>query len=176
MPEPTVDPDVWPQDLPPTVPAEAERRRVLPGLLWRQLTRALAERRDVLAVIAAGGALGSLARWGLSQLMPTAPGGFAWATFTANVSGCLLIGVLMVFVTRAWPPSRYRRPFLGVGVVGGYTTFSTYLLDARAMLLAGHAARAGGYVFGSLLAGVLAVWAGMLLARLLLPSPSRRAT
>ena len=135
-----LDPDVTDADLTP--PAAR------PGL-------------DVLAVIAVGGALGSLARWGLSQLFPHDGSGFPWATFDANVSGCLLLGVLMALIADVLPPSRYLRPFLGVGVLGGYTTFSTYLLDVRNLLASGAAGTAAGYLVGSLLAGTAAVWVGI---------------
>jgi len=124
------------------------------------------ERWDVLGVIAVGGALGSVARWQLSVRLPHPPDGFAWATFDANVTGCLLLGVLMVFVTDVWAPSRYVRPFLGVGVLGGFTTFSTYMLDARNLLVAGRTGTAAAYVFGSVAAGLVAVWVGVTLARL----------
>jgi CrcB protein len=133
--------------------------------LWIRFGRAVSARRDLLAVIAIGGAIGSVARWSLMLAMPHAAGAFAWSTWVANVSGCFLIGVLMVFVIDVWPPSRYVRPFLGVGILGGYTTFSTYMLDARAMLVAGRPALAGAYLFGSLFAGLLAVWVAVLLTR-----------
>jgi len=126
----------------------------------------MTNRWDILAVIAIGGALGSLARWTLSRLLPHPADAFPWATFDTNVSGCLLLGVLMVFVLDVLPPSRYLRPFLGVGVLGGFTTFSTYMLDARGLLVAGRTATAGAYLFGSLFAGLVAVWAGVTLARL----------
>src|SRR5690348_233451 len=73
----------------------------------------------VLVAIAIGGGLGALARYGLSQLLPTRPGEFPWATFFTNVLGCLLIGVLMVLITERWTVHRLVRPFLGVGVLGG---------------------------------------------------------
>jgi len=125
-----------------------------------------AARWDVLLVVAVGGALGSLGRWALSQAVTTAPGGFPWATLLANVSGGFAIGVLMVFVLDVWTPSRLVRPFLGVGVLGGFTTVSTYLLDTRALIVADRAPLAASYVFGTLAAGLTAVWAGILLARL----------
>ncbi|MTJ62235.1 fluoride efflux transporter CrcB [Nocardia seriolae] len=88
----------------------------------------------ILAVISAGGALGALARYGLAQLWPTPPGGFPWATFATNVIGCFLIGILMVAVTEIWVAHPLVRPFLGVGILGGFTTFSTYANDTRALL------------------------------------------
>jgi CrcB protein len=135
----------------------------------------MVNRGDILAVIAAGGAVGSLARWSLSLALPHPTGTFPWATFTANVTGCLLIGLLMIFVLDVWPPSRYVRPFLGVGVLGGYTTFSTYMLDARALLVAGRTTLAGQYVFGSLFAGLAAIWVGVTLARILVRLASLQA-
>lgn len=129
--------------------------------MLRDLRRALRSRWDVLAVIAAGGAVGSLARWGLGRAFAVPPGRFPWATFVTNVSGCLLIGALMVFVLDVWPPSRYRRPFLGVGVLGGFTTFSTYLLDTHGLLAARHPGTALTYLVGSLVAGLAAVWLGI---------------
>jgi len=125
------------------------------------LPRAALPRWDVLAVIAAGGAVGSLGRWGLTLLLPHPAGAFPWATFAANTAGCALLGVLMVFVVEMWPPSRYARPFLGVGVLGGFTTFSTFMLDARSLLVAGRTAPALAYVAGSLAAGLAAVVVGI---------------
>jgi CrcB protein len=122
-------------------------------------------RWDVLLVVAAGGALGSLGRWALGELVPEPHGGFPWATFLENVSGSFALGLLVVFLLDVWPPSRYLRPFLGVGVLGGFTTFSTYALDTRALLADGRAGLAGVYLFGTLLAALIAVWLGLAVAR-----------
>ncbi len=159
-----VDPDVDREDH-GTVAATGPRRRAEPRQLWPRLRRALASRRDILGVIAVGGAIGSLGRWSLTVALPHQPDAFAWATFIANVSGCLLIGALMVFVTEVWPPSRYLRPFLGVGVLGGYTTFSTAMLDTRSLLVSGRPGLAGVYLFGSAAAGLIAVWVAIVAAR-----------
>lgn len=128
--------------------------------------RDLASRWDILLVIAAGGALGSLARWGLGQVLADRGGDFPWATFLENVTGALALGVLMVFVVEVWPPTRYVGPFLGIGVLGGYTTFSAYMLDTRELVDTGHASLAAVYLFGTLGLGLLAVWLGIVLARL----------
>jgi CrcB protein len=151
-------------------PRGRDRVRYLSGR-GRQVMRS---RGDILAVIAAGGALGSLARYGLGLLWPHPAGAFPWATFITNVTGCLLLGALMVFLVEALPPSRYLRPFLGVGVLGGFTTFSTYMLDARELLVSNRTALAGEYVFGGLLGGVVAVWAGAGGTRLLIRLARRR--
>lgn len=125
-------------------------------------------RWDVLLVIAIGGALGSLARWSIGHALPRSADGFPSATFLENVSGALCLGVLMVVVLDLWPTNRYARPFAGVGVLGGYTTFSTYALEIRDLLAAGDAGTAIAYLFVSVAAGLLAVWLGMGSARLAL--------
>ncbi len=116
----------------------------------------------VLAVIACGGILGSLARHALQQAWPPEPDRFPWATFSVNVSGCLFIGALMALVSQVWPGRRLLRPFLGVGVLGGYTTFSAYADDIQQALAARAPAVAMLYLTGTLLGALLAVWAGVI--------------
>jgi fluoride exporter len=123
---------------------------------------------DVLLVIAVGGGLGGLARYAVQAALPTASWGFPWATFAVNVSGCLLLGMLMVFATEGRTPHRYVRPFLGVGVLGGYTTFSTYTAQSRALLAGGHAVTGLTYLVVSVLVGLLACAVGLGMARSLL--------
>lgn len=121
---------------------------------------------DVTLVVAAGGALGAVARHGLAVWMPAAPASFPWATFWTNVSGCLLIGVLMVLVTEvAGRPHRLLRPFVGVGFLGGFTTFSTYAVQAHQLRAEQVPGTALAYVFGTLAAALLAVEVGMFLTR-----------
>ncbi|MEU5722155.1 CrcB family protein [Micromonospora sp. NPDC047738] len=117
----------------------------------------------VLGVIAAGGVLGALARAGLQTAFPHPPTGFPWATFGVNVTGCLLIGVLMAVIS-ARPASPLVRPFLGVGVLGGYTTFSTYVVDAQRAVAAGAPGTALAYLAATLVGALLAVWLGDALA------------
>ncbi|RCG28547.1 CrcB family protein [Sphaerisporangium album] len=124
--------------------------------------------------VSAGGVLGALARYGLSVALPHPRGAFPWATLLTNVSGCLLIGVLMVLVGEVWAGRRLLRPFLGVGVLGGYTTFSTSVVDVHQALAAGAAGTALAYL-GATVAGALAgVWAGSALTARLLASRGRR--
>ena len=138
--------DVTPDGV-PTVPARALR-----------LVRA---RRDILFMIALGGALGAAARYGLAVGLPHSPGAFPWSTLLANVAGCLAIGVLMVIVVERAPTSRLVRPFFGTGLLGGFTTFSTYSLDTRNLLAAGRPAVAAAYLLGTLVLGLLAVVVGL---------------
>lgn len=119
----------------------------------------------ILGVIALGGGLGGVARYGLGLLLPARPGQFPWGTFTVNVLGCFLIGVLMVLITDVWPARRLVRPFLGVGVLGGFTTFSTYAVETLALLRPGTAGVAFAYLAGTLIGAMLAVIAGVWLTR-----------
>ncbi|GAB2973918.1 fluoride efflux transporter FluC [Nocardioides montaniterrae] len=114
---------------------------------------------DLLPVIALGGALGALARWGMAHALPAT--GFAWSTVTTNLVGCALIGVLMALMIDRWSHTRFVRPFLGVGVLGGFTTFSTSQLDTHRLLADGRPAVALAYVATTLVGGVLAVWLGL---------------
>jgi CrcB protein len=116
---------------------------------------------DLLPFIAAGGAVGSLARWGLSEALPHGQADFPWATFWENVTGAFLLGLLMAFVLDVLAHTRYIRPFLGVGVLGGYTTFSTYMVDARGLFASGHPGTAFTYVGLTLALGLLATFAGL---------------
>jgi CrcB protein len=120
---------------------------------------------SVLAAISAGGVAGALARYSLDAAFPHRPAGFAWTTFGVNVSGCLLIGALMVLVTDVWPHRRLLRPFLGTGLLGGYTTFSAYIVDIQYLLAAGAVRTALAYLAGTLLAALAAVSAGITIAR-----------
>ena len=116
--------------------------------------------RHVLAAVAAGGALGATGRWLVSEAVPVA-GGFPWPTFLVNMSGALLIGVLMVVVTDVVTGRPLLRPFLGIGVLGGWTTFSTYAVEARDLVAAGEPGLASLYVVASVVVGLLATWAGI---------------
>jgi CrcB protein len=119
----------------------------------------------VLSAISAGGALGATARFGLGRAFPAAPGGFPWTTFLINVSGCLLIGVLMVLVSDVWTGRRLVRPFVGVGVLGGFTTFSTYVVDIQRLVDAGAAGTGLAYLAGTAVAAVAATYVGIVVAR-----------
>lgn len=159
-----------PPDLPIDPDVEGpERRPLLPGRpSARAVVRsAVRERGDVLAVVAAGGAVGAAARLWVSTVAPYREGSFPWGTFLVNVTGCLAIGVLMVLALEVWPSNRYLRPFAGVGVLGGYTTFSAYALESRDLVASGHGAVATAYLLTSVGAGAAAAATGILAARAL---------
>ena len=115
----------------------------------------------LLGAVAAGGVLGSLARYAVGLALPHASGSFAWSTCVVNVTGSLAMGVLVVWVLWMTAPHPWLRPFLGVGVLGGWTTFSSYALDVRAMVQTGHGLDATAYLLGSLVAGLVAVGLGV---------------
>ncbi len=124
-----------------------------------------------MAAIAAGGALGASARYGVGVALPHPPDRLPWATLLVNVSGCLLIGALMVLIVEVWVAHRLVRPFLGVGVLGGYTTFSTYTVEAQQLLQAGRPGLALAYLAITIVAALLAVQAGVTLTRVLAVRP-----
>ncbi|MER7277136.1 CrcB family protein [Dactylosporangium sp. NPDC000244] len=114
----------------------------------------------VLGAISAGGVCGALARFGLAQAWPHARGGFPWSTLVVNVTGCLLIGALMVIVTEVATERRLLRPFAGVGVLGGYTTFSTYAVEIHQTASAGSPWAALTYLAVTVVGALIAVWTG----------------
>jgi CrcB protein len=134
-------------------------------------------RRDapVLGAIAVGGVVGALARYGLGVAFPHPRTGFPWATFGVNVSGCLLIGTLIVAVTEGSTVHPLTRPFLGTGVLGGYTTFSTAMVDTQHLWRSGAAGTGLAYLLGTVAAALAAVSVGVLGARWWLELRRRRA-
>ncbi|MZD05568.1 fluoride efflux transporter CrcB [Streptomyces sp. SID5785] len=154
MTEEPVDPDTGP--LP-----DAPRPAVLRG------------QGPVIAVVAAGGALGAVARYGAAQIWPTASGTFPWTTLVVNVTGCAVIGVFMAVLTDLWAAHRLVRPFFGTGVLGGFTTFSTYAVDIRQLTDAGAARTALGYLALTAVAALAAVWTASHLTRRVIERSTR---
>jgi CrcB protein len=91
------------------------------------------------------------------------------ATLLVNLSGCLLIGVLMVLITEVWTAHPLVRPFLGVGVLGGYTTFSSATVEVQELVTAGRPGLALAYLVGTAVAALLAVQLGVVVTRLVVP-------
>jgi CrcB protein len=123
-------------------------------------------RPDVLAVIAAGGMLGASARYGIARWLPTEPCRFPWATFWTNLSGSFLLGLFLVLVLERFPPTRYLRPFVATGIIGAFTTMSTYEVETALLVKDGHLLTALLYGVGSLFAGVVLAYAGIRAGRL----------
>ena len=115
------------------------------------------DRRELLAIFV-GGFAGAVARAEIGvALAPSSPTAWPWATFLVNVAGAALLGYGVTRLQERLPLSAYRRPFLGTGVCGALTTFSTMQLEILRMLDAGCIGRAAGYAAASLLAGFGAV-------------------
>jgi fluoride exporter len=110
-----------------------------------------------LAAIFAGGVLGALARAGVEQGLPHGTGRWPWATFAVNLAGAFVLGAAVTRLQERLAPTRYVRPFLGTGLCGALTTFSTVQLELVQML-DGHCwALALGYAAASLAGGFGAV-------------------
>lgn len=121
------------------------------------------EQAPVVAAVAVGGAIGACARYAVALALPF--DGFPWATLAANVSGCALMGVLMVAITELWVGHRLLRPLLGTGVLGGYTTFSTFAGDVDSMIASGQTVRALAYLLATPVAALIATWTAASLTR-----------
>lgn len=121
--------------------------------------------RWVLPTIAVGGMLGASARHGLELAVPAGAGAFPLATFVTNVSGCALIGLLMVYVVELGSGHPLLRPFVGVGVLGGFTTFSTYSVQTTTLIEGDEPALALIYLFGTVATALAAVIVGVFLGR-----------
>ncbi|WP_327299170.1 MULTISPECIES: CrcB family protein [unclassified Streptomyces] len=119
----------------------------------------------VLAAVSLGGMAGASARYGAALLWLTADGAFPWTTFVVNTAGCSVIGVFMVVISEARSVHRLVRPFFGTGVLGGFTTFSTYAVDIQGLVNGGHARTALAYLALTLLSALAAVWATASLTR-----------
>lgn len=119
-----------------------------------------------LLLVGIGGALGSMARFAVSAwAMQAMPGRFPAWTFAVNVLGCLLAGLLAGWAERHAVFDDATRQFLMIGVLGGFTTFSAFGLETAQLLRRGDWLLAGGYVAGSVLLGIAAIFAGLWLAQ-----------
>jgi CrcB protein len=119
-----------------------------------------------VGLVALGGAGGSVARLLLAEWAGQRWGAaFPWGTFIANISGALLIGLLMgLLLSRPTIPPHYRL-LLGTGVLGGYTTFSSWMYESWALADGGALSRAALNVGLGVVAGLVAAWAGLQLGR-----------
>jgi len=160
-----VDPDV--DDRPARPPRRSSHRRPSsrPGHLRDEAT--------LVGTIAVGGSLGALARYLAGRAWGTGGAAFPWTTLTVNVVGCALIGVLMVLVADVWTGRRLLRPFVGTGVLGGFTTFSTYAVDIQRLATGGHALIALAYLVVTVVAALAAVWVAAVGTRALVERRAR---
>ena len=118
----------------------------------------------MLAAVTAGGALGSFARYELARVFPVEPGQFPTSTLVINTAGAFVLGFLLVLLVERLPPSRYARAFLAVGVIGAFTTFSTFAVETI-QLADGHVLVAATFVIASIGFGLTLAWLGIVAAR-----------
>ena len=128
---------------------------------------------SVLGVIAAGGAIGASARYLVGLAWPTPAGSLPWATMVINLAGCALIGVLMVLVAEVWIGQRLLRPFVGTGILGGFTTFSTYAVDIQQLIAGRHPGVALVYLAATVIGALAAVWVATHVTRALVKRSRR---
>jgi CrcB protein len=117
----------------------------------------------VLAAL--GGALGALARWAVGEAFPHSPGAWPWATLLVNLTGCLLLGALFAVLAAHAPEPSWVRPLVGVGLLGGYTTYSAFAVEIVDLTRSGAVLTATAYLLLSVVGGVLAVALGAVAVR-----------
>ncbi|MEO5366397.1 MAG: fluoride efflux transporter CrcB [Magnetococcus sp. WYHC-3] len=121
-----------------------------------------------MAAVALGGALGAVARYLVTGWVGAWLGrSFPWGTLTVNVTGSLLMGMLFHLLVERWGPAPLWRMLLMVGVLGAFTTFSSFALETLQLLETGLTSSAALNILASVILCLLAVWAGVVLARLL---------
>jgi CrcB protein len=120
----------------------------------------------VLAAVAVGGAIGSAARYLIAGwVQSVAWTGFPYGIFVVNISGGLIMGLLTELMALKWNVSLEMRAFLTTGILGGYTTFSTFSLDSALLIERGAYTSAGLYITGSAILSVVALFAGLWIVR-----------
>lgn len=123
----------------------------------------------VLAAVAAGGAIGSAARYIVIVLIQRTFGtGFPWWTMSVNVTGSFIMGVIVTSIALRWPVGQVGQAFLMIGILGGFTTFSAFSLDVATLVERNATATAGGYVLTSVVLSIGALFGGMALTRAVL--------
>ncbi|MBO69036.1 MAG: fluoride efflux transporter CrcB [Acidiferrobacteraceae bacterium] len=119
----------------------------------------------VILSVGVGGAAGAILRWLISQAISGLSAPAFWATLFVNVVGCILMGFLVVYLDARWPSETIVRPGILVGLLGGFTTYSAFSMEAVGMLAAGLYSRAAVYILSTLILCILATWAGLILGR-----------
>lgn len=128
---------------------------------------------QLLVFIAVGGAIGAVGRFAVMSAVghffhESTLAAFPWGTLIVNVSGALILGALIELSALVWSPSPEVRALLVVGVLGAFTTFSTFSMDLYFLLDRGQIVSAGLYAAGSVVVCLVAFWAGISVLRLVL--------
>ena len=149
-----IDPDLSPQD-----PGE-------PSIVHQAGPRSHRARDlRVLAAIATGGFVGTLARYEVGQVWKSSSGHFPWAIFTINASGSFLLGLILTILLEKPRPDRYLRPLLCVGVLGSWTTMSNFAIGSDLLVRAHRLGTAAVYLALTVLIGLPLTWLGIRAAR-----------
>ena len=150
-----------------SIPDREAQRRIDPDL--PEATGDPRRRPDprVLLAISSGGVGGTAARYAIGRVVHITPGSFPWATFAINLTGSFVLGAFLAWLLVRRPADRYLRPFVAIGFLGGYTTFSALSAETFLLLESRHVGLALGYALGSVAAGVLAVFLGVAIGRAL---------
>jgi CrcB protein len=123
---------------------------------------------SILGVVALGGAIGSMARYLIAGWVQSAAwDGFPFGIFAVNISGGLIMGILTELMALKFNVSLETRAFLTTGIMGGYTTFSTFSLDSVMLIQRGAYASAATYVVGSALLSIVALFCGLWIVRVI---------
>jgi CrcB protein len=119
----------------------------------------------VILSVGVGGGIGALLRYYLASWIQPQSVAFNWGIFAVNIIGGLVMGVIVEASALKWNLSPDLRNFLTTGILGGFTTFSTFSLDSALLLQKGEYAQAAGYVTGSVVLSILALFAGLWIVR-----------
>lgn len=141
---------------------DEKRRRVA------QRRRQRSAQLFIVFALGCGGVVGAVARFAVSLGLPTSANEFPWSTFLINMSGSAILGFLFILLIEQFPRGRLVRPLVGSGVIGAYTTFSTFEVDTVLLFRAHDIGTGVLYLLSSLFAGLLATWMGMNVARLVI--------
>jgi fluoride exporter len=117
----------------------------------------LKDPRELVAIFA-GGVLGALARVWIGRHLVTDDDQWPWAIFLINLSGAVVLAYSVTRLQERLPQSTYRRPFLGTGFCGAFTTFSTMEVEILTLLRNGRVGLAIGYAAASVICGYIAIW------------------
>lgn len=124
----------------------------------------------VVALVGAGGFIGAWGRYELGLAWPTPAGHVPWATFTINTSGAFLLGLVLTMLVRRGRHNHLFRPFFCVGVLGAWTTMSTFAVEADLLVRGHRLANAFAYTAATVLIGIAVAWLGVVIGRWASPS------
>jgi len=121
----------------------------------------------IIFAVGVGGGLGALARYYVAALVQPVGVSFDWGIMVVNITGGFVMGVIVEASALKLNLSPEMRSFLTVGILGGYTTFSTFSLDSALLLQRGEYAQACAYIIGSVVLSIVALFAGLWIVRMI---------